>query len=193
MDPGLDKTGLLDSIEIVLCANRAWGERMDKITWIKDLVRAEQEMEESGMIDFNAGFDPQKLLAEESLHFLNDLKVSFVDTVTTFNQLKSSPLGRIKVYGISNTEADFMLFRNGFKLIFALKKPGLISIRFLYVGATFVPGAPVSDKEVDPSEDQIVAKWGPFGDLVWTYNDQSLKIDFLVRYYMSRFIKESAK
>ncbi len=166
---------------------------MDKITWIKDLVRAEQDMEESGMIDFNAGFDPQKLLAEESLHFLNDLKVSFVDTVTTFNQLKSSPLGRIKVYGISNTEADFMLFRNGFKLIFALKRPGLISIRFLYVGATFVPGAPSNDKEVDPSEDQLVAKWGPFGDLVWTYNDQSLKIDFLVRYYMSRFIKESAK
>ena len=166
---------------------------MDKITWIKDLVRAEQDMEESGMIDFNAGFDPQKLLAEESLQFLNDLKVCFVDTVTTFNQLKSSPLGRIKVYGISNTEADFMLFRNGFKLIFALRRPGQISIRFLYVGATFVPGAPANDKEVDPSEDQLVAKWGPFGDLVWTYNDQSLKIDFLVRYYMSRFIKESAK
>ncbi len=165
---------------------------MDKISWIKDLVRAEQEMEESGMIDFNAGFDPQKLLAEETLHFLNDLKISFVDAVTTFNQLKGSPLGRIKIYGISNTEADFMLFRNGFKLIFALRKPGTIGIKFHYVGASFVPGSP-DQTTTESGEEQLIAKWGPFGDLVWTYNEQSLKIDFLVRYYISRFIKESAK
>lgn len=165
---------------------------MDKISWIKDLVRAEQEMEESGMIDFSAGFDPQKLLAEESMHFLNDLKVVFVDAVTTFNQIKGSPLGRIKVYGISNTEADFMLFRNGFKLIFGLRKPGVISIKFHYVGASFVPGTS-TEQEVEQGEELLIAKWGPFGDLVWTYNDQSLKIDFLVRYYLSRFIKESAK
>lgn len=170
---------------------------MDKISWIKDLVRAEQEMEESGMIDFSAGFNPQKLLAEESLHFLNDLKVAFVDSVTTFNQLKGSPLGRIKVYGISNTEADFMLFRNGFKLIFGLKKPGTISIRFHYVGANMMPNAMTANKETSPEmeqgEEMLIAKWGPFGDLVWTYNEQPLKIDFLVRYYISRFIKESAK
>lgn len=166
---------------------------MDKITWIKDLVRAEQEMEESGMIDFSAGFNPQKLLSEESLQFLNDLKVSFVDAVTTFNQLKGSPMGRIKIYGISNTEADFMLFRNGFKLIFGLKKPGTISIRFHYVGANFIPGANNKDEAPDQGEEGLIAKWGPFGDLVWTYNEQPLKIDFLVRYYISRFIKESAK
>lgn len=163
---------------------------MDKLSWIKDLVHAEQQMEESGMIDFNAGFDPQRLLSEESLHFLNDLKISFVDSVTTFNQLKGSPLGRIKVYGISNTEADFMLFRNGFKLIFSLKRPGHISIKFHYVGSNFMPNTGDTN---DQGEDQVIAKWGPFGDLVWTYNDQSLKIDFLVRYYLSRFVKESAK
>lgn len=169
---------------------------MEKLSWIKDLVRAEQDMEESGMIDFSAGFDPTKLLAEESLHFLNDLKVSFVDAATTFNQLKSSPLGRIKVYGISNTEADFMLFRNGFKLIFSLRAAGLISIRFHYVGSNFMPNSPeeaAASGGGDQGEDQLVAKWGPFGDLIWTYNDQSLKIDFLVRYYLSRFTKESAK
>jgi hypothetical protein len=168
---------------------------MDKLSWIKDLVRAEQEMEESGMIDFSAGFNPQKLLSEETLQFLTDLKVSFVDSVTTFNQLKGSPMGRIKIYGISNTEADFMLFRNGFKLIFGLKKPGTISIRFHYVGANFIPGTGNKEgtSDMDQGEEYLIAKWGPFGDLVWTYNEQPLKIDFLVRYYISRFIKESAK
>ena len=165
---------------------------MDKLSWIKDLVQAEQQMEESGMIDFTAGFDPQKLLSEESLDFLNDLKVCFVDSVTTFNQLKASPMGRIKVYGISNTEADFMLFRNGFKLIFAMKSPGHIAIKFHYVGANFIPNSG-PEQGTEQGEDQLIAKWGPFGDLVWTYNDQSLKLDFLVRYYLSRFVKESAK
>ena len=86
-----------------------------------------------------------------------------------------------------------MLFRNGFKLVFSVKKPGTVSIRFLYVGSTFTQNTPDSEEKVDPTEDMLIAKWGPFGDLIWTYNDQPLKIDFLVRYYLSRFVKESAK
>ena len=42
-----------------------------------------------------------------------------------------------EIYGIANTHADFMLFRNGFKLIFSLKEPGAVSVRFHYVGAGF--------------------------------------------------------
>ena len=32
-----------------------------------------------------------------------------------------------------------------------------------------------------------------FGDLVWTYQEQPVKVDYLVRYYLTRFIRESAK
>ena len=46
---------------------------MDKLSWIKDLVRAEQQMEESGMVDFSVGFDPDKHLFSETIHFLEDL------------------------------------------------------------------------------------------------------------------------
>jgi hypothetical protein len=169
---------------------------MDKLTWIKELVRAEQKMEESGVVDFNVGFDPQQILVAESVGFLNTLKTAFVDSAASFNQLKGSSVGRIKIYGISNTHADFMLFRNGFKLIFALKEPGMIGIRFHFVGSGLmqVPANAVGDNPKLPTEeDMLTARWGAFGDLVWTYQEQSVKVDYLVRYYMTRFIRESAK
>lgn len=163
---------------------------MDKLNWVRDLVKIEQQMEESGIVDFNIGFDPEKHLFSESLHFLEDLKASFVEIATAFNQMKGTQLGRIKIYGISNTHADFMLFRNGFKLIFALKEPGIVGIRFQFAGSQFTPGTPT---QVSQDEDLLYARWGAFGDLQWTFQDQPIKIDYLVKYYMSRFVRESAK
>lgn len=170
--------------------------KMDKLTWIKDLVRAEQKMEESGVVDFGAGFDPQQILLTESVGFLNTLKTTFVEAASSFNQLKGSSVGRVKIYGISNTHADFMLFRNGFKLIFSLREPGVISIRFHFVGAGFVQVSAASDngaKVPAGEEDLLTARWGAFGDLVWTFQDQPVKVDYMVRYYLTRFIRESAK
>ncbi len=168
---------------------------MEKLAWIKDLVRAEQKMEESGVVDFSYGFDSQQLLVSESVGFLNNIKTVFVEASSSFNQLKGSSVGRIKIYGISNTHSDFMLFRNGFKLIFSMKEPGVIGIRFHYVGAGFVQVGPASDNgvKVPSEEDILIARWGAFGDLVWTYQEQPIKIDYLVRYYLTRFIRESAK
>src|SRR4051812_1889016 len=94
------------------------GIKMDRISWIKDLVLAEQQMEDSGIIDMSAGFDAEKELEDATIEFLADLKTGFIEAASTFNQLKGSALGTIKIYGISKTRADFMLFRNGFKLIF---------------------------------------------------------------------------
>lgn len=168
---------------------------MDKLSWIKDLVRAEQRMEESGVVDFSFGFDPAQLLFSESIANLNNLKTAFIDAASSFNQLKGSTVGRIKIYGIQNTHADFMLFRNGFKLIFSLKEPGVIGIRFHYVGSGFTQVPAINDTggKAPSEEDLVSARWGAFGDLVWTYQDQPVKIDYLVRYYMTRFIRESAK
>ena len=164
------------------------GGLMDTLSWIKDLVKSEQQMEESGMVEVSTGFEPEKHLHRETTLFLTGLKRQFVDASTAFNQMKDSPLGRIKVYSISQTQADFMLFRNGFKLIFAMKQPGTITMKFNRASG-ISPGfmAQASDEEY------LTAKWGPFGDLVWTYNNQPIKSDYLVKYYMTRFVHESAK
>ena len=167
---------------------------MDKITWIKDLVRAEQKMEESGVIDYVTGFNPVELLQSQTTDFMNKLKSEFIEASSSFNQLKGSSVGRIKIYGLSNSSSDFMLFRNGFKLVFTMKEPGMVGIRFHYVGAAFTqPPASDNGQNAPSDEDILQARWGAFGDLMWTFQDQEIKTDFLVRYYLTRFVRESAK
>lgn len=171
---------------------------MEKISWIKELVKAEQQMEESGLVDMSFGFDPERVLVTETIQFLMNLKTEFVDASTNFNELKPSALGRIKIYGIAKTHADFMLFRNGFKMIFSLKAPGQISIRFNFIGTNYIPtpGAPESTPAANANvmdENIVEAKWAAFEELVWTYRGQPVKLEFMVRHYLTQFIRESAK
>lgn len=167
---------------------------MEKLNWIKELVLAEQQMEESGLVDFSAGFDPQVLLESQTLEFMNNLKAAFVDVASAFNQMKPSSLGHTKIYGISKTKADFMLFRNGYKLIFSVRQPGLIGIRLHTLSSTYLPGAAVNEENLEQSgEEYLKARWGAFGELKWTYKDHPVNIDYMVRYYMTRFIRESAR
>jgi len=161
---------------------------VDKLTWIKELVSSEQAMEESGVISITTGFNPERQLYAQTLTRLQHLKHEFVEATSAFNQLKNSPLGRVKVYGISETKADFMLFRNGFKLIFSMSQPGKIAMRFhqsTQINPAFQNG--------EGSEEFLIAEWGPFGDLLWTYNGKSVKIPYLIKYYTTRFVHESAK
>ena len=171
---------------------------MEKISWIKELVQAEQQMEESGMVDMTYGYDTDRLLAQETLHFLLQLKTEFVDATSAFNELKPSPLGRVKVYGIAKTHADFMLFRNGFKMIFSLKAPGEIAIRFNFIGSNPIPSLGPADNSAAAGthliDEQVVsAKWGPFGELIWTYQGLAIRLEYMVRHYMTMFLKESSK
>ena len=166
---------------------------MEKINWIKDLVLAEQQMEDSGMVDMSIGFDPETELEEATTEFLSELKAAFVEISSSFNQLKSSTVGTIKIYGISKTRADFMLFRNGYKLIFSMKQPGIINVNFNATAPVFVPGQTASDIQPTSPVDTLKARWGAYGELSWTSNDLPINLDFLVRYYVSRFVRESAK
>lgn len=165
---------------------------MEKLSWIKELVLAEQQMEEAGVVDMEAGFDPSRQVEEATLEFILDLKAAFVEAASAFNQMKGSTLGQIRIYGISKTKADFMLFRNGYKLIFSLRQPGLVTVTSSSAGAHYVPGTKPDEASANAGVDQLRASWGAFGQLIWTYKEHTINIDYLVRYYMSRFVKDSA-
>tara|TARA_B100001248_G_scaffold262389_1_gene258006 strand:- start:9776 stop:10276 length:501 start_codon:yes stop_codon:yes gene_type:complete len=166
---------------------------MPDISWVKDLVRYENEIEESGMVDINAGFDSREEIIRQSYDFMFELKKDFIDYINAFNELKGGGMGCVKVYGISNTKSDFMLFRNGYKLIFRLVEAGRITISSRSPSANITPGALVQESQEQTSEEELLAQWGAFGELKWTYKNQILNPDYLVRYYLSRFIRESAK
>lgn len=168
----------------------------EKLFWVKDLVRAEDQMEESGMIDLSIGFDNERVLTAETLRFLQDMKNQIIEAATAFNELKSSPLGRIKIYGIAKTQADFMLFRNGFKMIFAVKEPGAISIRFNFMGPNYIPQSiPAAGAQTAAlmEEHVIQAQKGPFQELIWTFQGQQIHMTSAIRYHLTLFIRESSK
>ncbi|PIT99955.1 MAG: hypothetical protein COT74_07500 [Bdellovibrionales bacterium CG10_big_fil_rev_8_21_14_0_10_45_34] len=168
---------------------------MSGVEWIRELVQAEQQMEESGVVDIDSGMDPNHLLVHETLRFLKELKSELLDSSSVFNQIRGAALGGIKVYSIARTDADFMLFRNGTKLIFSARAPGQISIRIQSgTGASQpLPTLGMRDGPDRDSEDLIQAQWGAFGEVVWTYQNLVVSTPYLVRYYMTRFIKESSK
>lgn len=170
----------------------------EKLFWIKDLVRAEDQMEESGMIDLSLGLDNEQALTRESLRFLGEIKNQIIEATSAFNELKTSPLGRIKVYGIAKTQADFMLFRNGFKMIFSMREPGTISIRFNFMGPNYIP-QPIPTMNASGAtaalmeEHLIQARKGPFQEIVWTFQEHPVSLASMVRYHITLFIRESSK
>ncbi len=163
-------------------------------TWIRELVAADEQIEKSVMIDMNLGLDTQRIMVNETIAFLLRLKTDFAESAANFNELKASALGRIKIYGIAKTHADFMLFRNGYKMIFSIKNAGLIGIRFHYVGNMAIPQPQQKENVTIVMEEQLLeAKWGAFEEVLWTYKGQSFKPEYLVRHYMTAFVKESAR
>lgn len=163
-------------------------------TWIRELVAADEQIEKSVMIDMNLGLDTQRILVSETVAFLLRLKTDFAEAAASFNELKPTALGRIKIYGIAKTHADFMLFRNGYKMIFSIKNAGLIGIRFHYVGNLAIP-QPTQKENVTivMDEELLEAKWGAFEEVMWNYKGMSFKPEYLVRHYMTNFIKESSR
>jgi hypothetical protein len=168
--------------------------QMKNLEWVRDLVEAERRMEESGIIDLSAMPDESRDLKEKTNEFLKVVKENFIDYATAFNNLKNSTVGSVKIYGISNTVADFMLFRNGYKLLFSAIEPGRIAINFQTGNAQFLPSQPGTSATFSPGTEEFLdAKYGPFGEMSWTYRGTPVNPDYLVRYYLSRFVRESAK
>ncbi len=163
---------------------------MKDTAWIKDLVLAEQEMEEKGMIDVSFSSDESKNLERQSIEFLRDLRVAFNNTCEAFNEMKGQS-STIKIYGISNTVADFMLFRNGHKIIFSYRQAGVISVSSSQMTSVYVPGQEAT--HFDGIDHILKAKWGPFEELIWTYNGNLINIDHLVRFYTKLFARNSVR
>ena len=152
--------------------------------WIKNLVHQEDRMEKSGQVfsSPSEAHSPEEL-EEHSIEFLRQMRTAFTQSISFFNQLKGYN-GSIRIYGIANKKGDFMLFRNGYKLIFTMKEAGLIAVHFAH-SETFLPEKPAAD--------YIKGVWKPYGELEWTSRGQSIRIDFLIRYYMTLFVKQSIR
>ena len=160
--------------------------------WIKELIEAEQKMEESGIVDYAPSFDAEKTLEGESILLLHKLKDLLIDSTAIYNKMRGASVGGIKIYGISRTKADFMLFRNGYKLFFTMKRPGFIAVKTQHHGNDILSQQHESIDSIG-HEDVIEARLGAFNEVIWTHQEQPINVEYLVRHYFSRFVKESTK
>lgn len=167
---------------------------MTQNDWIKELIEAENKILESGVLDTNIDYQKQRLVVRSTLDLLVELKTKFTDALTTYNHLKPTPNAAIKIYSIAQTHSDFMLFRNGYKMIFAMKEPGIVEIRFNFIGSQLINSvhsveSRVNSKIFDDQQLSLITK--PFDDTAWVIKGQEFKVDNLVKFYMNLFVRES--
>jgi len=165
------------------------------VSWIESLALEEVNMEESGIIRFNDHLNTQQLLEESSLNFVNKLKDRFEFYVSLFNQHRghAGVQRNIKVFRISNTINDFILFRNSLKLLVARRAPDLVSIGFLSTNGGLFAARLSNESQSVHSIHEIKAHVGPFNNITWRFQGELVEVEALVKYYLTEFIKNSSR
>ncbi len=165
-------------------------------TWIESLALEELNMEESGIVNITGHLDPNLMLEESSIKFMNELRDKFEIYVNSFNRYRSnvnSP-SSVKMFKISNTVNDFMLFRNSLRLVFARKANDCITIGFIANGKDiFAARLSINDRHGSQSMHELRAHIGSFGKISWRFNNEIVDVDSLVRHYLTEFIVNSAR
>ncbi len=167
-------------------------------SWIENLALEELNTEESGIINFEEHLNPEFYLEESSIRFVDELKELFEVYVQKFNEfrgdLNSNSL--VKIFKISNTVNDFMLFRNSLKLIVARKANDLVSVGFMSnTGGMYsarVSGTN-SFQASNLTNHEIKAHVGPFQEITWRFNGEIVSKDAIVRHYLTEFLKHSCR
>ena len=163
--------------------------------WIHDLAKAELHPEAEALLQLGKDLDPQQLVEESSLEFLTELKASFVDYLHTFNAYSESgqKFAELKIYGIAQTAADFMIFRNQIKLLVSNTAHGVISFSFSrhVRGGVSVDGRADSSHQDLGQPQDLVAQVGPFRDVYWTFQGEKVTAQQVARFYFSEFVRTS--
>ena len=161
-----------------------------ELDWVHELAKNELNPEANNIFNAVNQFDPKQIIEESTIEFLEELRELFNVFARAFNSYSESneKFSDIKIYGITNTPADFMLFRNNVKLVFANTAHGIIN-------ATFTQHVR-EDTSIDPTKanrqsQDILAQMGPFLDVSWTYQGERVNPHRLVKYYLVEFVKAS--
>jgi len=162
-------------------------------SWIHDLARAEIHPEGDKMPELARGFDPQQLVEESTVEFLTELRVSFEESVKVFNGYSENGarFPEIKIYGVAQSAADFMLFRNQVKLVIANVAHGIIQFSFSNHSRTAMSfdGLDHAGSAQAPATktQELTAQIGPFREIYWTFQNERVKPERVAKFYFAEF------
>jgi hypothetical protein len=156
--------------------------------WIHDLTRIEISPEAEALYGLSKGA-PEQAIEESTVDFLNDLRSYFQEYIRVFNSFSDAgkKFSEIKIFNLTQGAADFMLYRNGIKLIVANTAHGVI--QFSYDQHSSAPGAK-SDLLI-PQPEEILAQLGAFGVIRWTYRSENISEDQVSKHFFSEFVRAS--
>ena len=161
---------------------------MPNYEWIEKLAKEEVSAQESGEFSLYSTFDNNTILKDQTTSLLIELRQTAQEMTNTFNAFRGEK-NTIKVFHISGSEADFMLFRNNLKLLFSQRKPGEIVINFLSVRNGLVEEKKNQNSETQG--DSLKASIGPFNEAIWFFREHNIEPRTLMRYYFTEFVKNS--
>lgn len=163
--------------------------------WIENLAIEEINMDETGIINLDSHLDPRLFLEEASVDLMNDIRERFEVYVEKFNEYRGvESQATIKIFKISNTINDFMLFRNSLRLIFSRRSDDVIQVRFMANGKDLYSARSRKNESTFSNDvHEIKAHIGPFNNISWLFQGEKIELDPLVRHYLSEFIKNSAQ
>jgi hypothetical protein len=163
--------------------------------WIETLAVDEMNMEQSGVINFNDHLNPAYHLEQSSIELMENLRNLFEKSLEKFNEFRGDKdtSKTIKIYKISNTVNDFMLFRNSLKLVIARKSHDIVSVGFLSNSGGLFSARLNNQEPALNKAHELRAHIGPFNEITWRFQGDIVDLDILVRHYLTEFIKHSAR
>jgi len=169
--------------------------------WIHELARAEVFPEAEQFLDSGKSYDPRRLVEESTIGFMAELKDLLGEHVKIFNGYSDTgkKFPEARVYQVSQTAADFMIFRNQIKLVISNSGHGVIRFSFSRhtQQSTIVNGrsksAELSGSSGLGASIEIEARVGALRDIYWVLGEDRVTPDQLARFYFTDFIRASRR
>ena len=155
--------------------------------WIHELARAEASPEADALYQINRVSAPGQAIEESTVDFLTDLRAYFQEYVRLFNSMSDSgkKYSEIKIFNLTQGAADFMLYRNGIKLIVANSTQGVIQISY---DKHAVGGSASGDLNI-PQPEELLAQLGAFGSVHWMYRSERVEAEQTSKHFFAEFTR----
>ncbi len=155
--------------------------------WIHEIARVEGSPEAEALYNMTHGSGPQQAIEESTVDFLTDLRADFQEYVRVFNSLSEAgkKFSEIKIFNLTQGAADFMLYRNGIKLIIANTTHGVVQFSY----DRHASAGSMNIEQSIPQADEILAQLGAFGAVNWVYRSEKVESEQVSKHFFSEFTR----
>lgn len=163
----------------------------DSTGWIHDLSRIEISPEVGSLYQLNHSGSSEQAIEESTVDCLTDLRAYFQEFTRSFNAFSDGgqKFSEVKIFNLTQGAADFMLYRNGIKLIVANTAHGVIQFSY---DKHMSSGTGTGNLDLNvPQAEEILSQMGAFGVVRWTYRSETVTADQVSKHFFSEYIRAS--